>query len=85
MSTYRHNRNVMKNDKEVGGSIILLIYVSESINPLNPESLATQISFNIINKINGVFSAWIRVNCVAKNNVTSQKLITHHKGTKPTK
>lgn len=84
MSTYGHNRNVMKNYKEVGGSISL-IYVVESVNPLNLESLDTQITFNIINKINGPFSAWIRVNCVAKNNVTSQKLITHHKGTKPTK
>lgn len=85
MSIYRHNRNVMKNYKEVGGSSISLIYVAESVNPLKHESLATQISFDIINKINGAFSAWIRVNCVAKNNVTSQKLITHHKGSKPTK
>lgn len=51
MSTYRHNRNVMKNDKEVGGSSISLTY--ESVNPLNPESLSTQISFKLINKING--------------------------------
>lgn len=87
MSTNRHNRNVMKNDKEVGGSSIALIYGAVSANPLNPESLATQISFNIINKINGAFSAWIRFNCIAENNFTSPK--NYHKDTvkaqKPTK
>lgn len=56
MSTYRHNRNVMKNDKEVGGSSISLTY--ESVNPLNPESLSTQISFKLINKINGALVHW---------------------------
>ncbi len=64
----------MKNDKEVRGSSISMIYVA--YNPLNHESLAPQISFSIINTINGVSSAWIRVNHVAKNNVTSQ---TYHK------
>jgi len=51
MSTYRHNRNVMKNDKEVGGSSISQNY--ESANPLNPESLFTQSSYKLINQING--------------------------------